>query len=316
MATDAELLQAYAQDRSESAFTELVQRHIDLVYSAALREAHGEASFAEDITQAVFVELAKKASSLVRHLALAGWLYTCVRRMTANKRRSEDRRQRREQEAQTMCELHDPMPDLDWRKLRPVLDEAMHELKEADREAILLRYFEQRPLGEIGARLGVSENTARMRVDRALEKLRVHLVRRGNSTSAAVLSTAISVSAVQTAPAGLAATLTLYLRGDAESKIPVWRMIGASLDELDARAQALASGCTGANVIDGRSMIGGGSLPEESLPTRLVALGEGKGAKAMRMAAWLRDRGVVARIDTLQGHERAREQTGRRQQRQ
>ena len=82
MAADAELLQAYAQNRSESAFTELVQRHIDLVYSAALREAHGDASQAEDIAQAVFAELARRASSLVRHPALAGWLYTCVRRMT------------------------------------------------------------------------------------------------------------------------------------------------------------------------------------------------------------------------------------------
>jgi len=89
MQNDAELLRSYARDRSESAFTELVQRHIDLVYSAALREAHGDASLAEDITQTVFVELAQKASQLIKHPALAGWLYTCVRR------RSEDRRQRR-----------------------------------------------------------------------------------------------------------------------------------------------------------------------------------------------------------------------------
>src|SRR6266480_7248881 len=105
MATDAELLRSYACARSESAFTELVQRHINLVYSTALREAHGDASLAEDITQTVFVELAKKASQLIKHPALAGWLYTCVRRMAANVRRSEDRRQRREQDAQIMNEL-------------------------------------------------------------------------------------------------------------------------------------------------------------------------------------------------------------------
>src|SRR5437867_11880180 len=105
MAADAELLQAYAQNRSESAFTELVQRHIDLVYSAALRCAHGDASLAEDITQTVFVELAKKASSLVRHPALAGWLYTCVRRLAANLRRSEDRRQGRGQEGRPRHDL-------------------------------------------------------------------------------------------------------------------------------------------------------------------------------------------------------------------
>src|SRR6266516_1344307 len=105
MATDTDLLYSYVRDRSESAFTELVRRHINLVHSAALRKAHGDASMAEDITQAVFAELARKASSLLRHPALAGWLYTCVRQMTANERRAEDRRQRREQEAQTMNEL-------------------------------------------------------------------------------------------------------------------------------------------------------------------------------------------------------------------
>src|SRR6266508_1826959 len=105
MQSDTELLRSYARDRSESAFTELVQRHINLVHSAALREAHGDASMAEDITQAVFAELARIASSLLRHPALAGWLYTCVRRMTANVRRAEDRRQRREQEAQIMNDL-------------------------------------------------------------------------------------------------------------------------------------------------------------------------------------------------------------------
>src|SRR5437870_13909426 len=129
MKSDAELLRSYAQDRSESAFTDLVRRHIDLVYSAALREAHGEASLAEDVTQTVFAELARKASSLVRHPALAGWLYTCVRRMSANLRRADDRRQRREQEAHAMNELlsSDPSEDV-WRRVQPVLDDAMHEL--------------------------------------------------------------------------------------------------------------------------------------------------------------------------------------------
>src|SRR5437763_79087 len=137
MATDAELLRSYAQNRSESAFTELVQRHIDLVYSAALREARGDASLAEDITQTVFVELAKKASKLIKHPTLAGWLYTCVRRMAANLRRSEDRRQGREQEAQIMNELlcSDPSDSV-WRQVQPVLDDAMHELSETDRAAV------------------------------------------------------------------------------------------------------------------------------------------------------------------------------------
>lgn len=209
MTPDCELLRRYAETNSEEAFAELVRRHLDLVYSAALRQVNGDAPLAQDVTQTVFTDLARKAESLSRRPVLTGWLYTSAHFAAAKAVRAEVRRRAREQEAQTMRELlHDPAPDLDWSKLRPVLDEAMHGLKEADREAILLRYFEQRQLAEIGARLGVSENTARMRVERALDKLRARLVRRGISTSAAVLSTAISVSAVQIAPAGLASTLT------------------------------------------------------------------------------------------------------------
>src|SRR5437773_7521789 len=209
MNSDCNLLRRYAETNSEEAFAELVRRHLDLVYSAALRQVNGDVHLAQDVTQTVFTDLARKAESLSRRPVLTGWLYTSAYFAAAKAVRTEARRRAREQEAQTMCELlNDPAPDLEWSKLCLVLDEAMHQLKEVDREAILLRYFEQRPRGEIGVRLGVSENTARMRVDRALEKLQAHLVRRGISTSAAVLSTTISVGAVQTAPAGLAATLT------------------------------------------------------------------------------------------------------------
>src|SRR2546427_94596 len=163
MATDAELLRSYARDRSESAFTELVQRHINLIYSAALRESRGDASLAEDITQAVFAELARKSVKLAGHSALAGWLYTCVRQMTANVRRAEDRRQRREQEVQTMNELStsDPSESV-WQQVQPVLDDAMHELSEVDRTAVVLRFFEDRSLKEVGLALGLNENAARM----------------------------------------------------------------------------------------------------------------------------------------------------------
>src|SRR6266566_5795339 len=198
MTLDAELLRRYADVQSEDAFAELVRRHLDLVYSAALRQVNGDAHLAQDVTQTVFTDLARKAETLSRRPVLTGWLYTSAHFAAAKAVRAEVRRRAREQEAQTMRELlHSPTPDLDWSKLRPVLDEAMHELKESDRAAILLRYFEQRQLAEIGARLGVSENTARMRVERALDKLRAHLARHGISTSAAVLSAAISVSAVQ-----------------------------------------------------------------------------------------------------------------------
>src|SRR5439155_7426461 len=185
-----------------------VQRHINLVHSAALREAHGDASMAEDVTQAVFAELARKASSLFRHPALAGWLYTCVRRMAANVRRAEDRRQRREQEAQTMNELltSDPSESV-WRQVQPVLDDAMHELSEADRTAVVLRFFDERSLKEVGLALGLTENAARMRVDRALEKLQRLLSNRGVKSTAAGLTAAITAGAVVSAPTSLAASV-------------------------------------------------------------------------------------------------------------
>jgi hypothetical protein len=138
---------------------------------------------------------------------LAGWLYTSTHFAAANVVRKEGRRRIHEQEALVMRELlQDPTPDLDWQQLRPVLDELMHDLKETDRAVLLMRFFENRPFSDMGERLGLSEDAVRKRVDRALEKLRVLLAKRGVTTSVA-LGTMLSASAVQIAPAGLAATL-------------------------------------------------------------------------------------------------------------
>ena len=219
MTPDCELLRDYAETKSEEAFAELVQRHVNLVYSAALRQVNGDAHLAQDVTQTVFTDLARKAGSLARREVLTGWLYTSAHFAAAKAARTEQRRHAREQEAHNMREtLHAPAPDPgcaggfaearpDWEKLRPVLDEVMHELKETDREAILLRYFENRPFAEIGGKLGLNENAARMRVERALEKLRAVFLRRGVAATTA-LASVISANAVQIAPAGLAATLT------------------------------------------------------------------------------------------------------------
>ena len=205
MTPDCELLRRFAETNSEDAFAELVRRHLNLVYSAALRQVNGDAHLAQDVAQSVFTDLARKAAPLSRRAVLTGWLYTSAYFAAAKVVRTETRRRTREQEAHTMRELlHDPASDVDWDQLHSVLDEAMHKLKDGDREAILLRYFEKRPLAEIGAKFGVNENTARMRVERALEKLRAQLIRRGVTTTAAALSTAITVNAIQVAPAGLA----------------------------------------------------------------------------------------------------------------
>lgn len=189
MSTDNELLAEYARQGAEPAFRELVRRHINMVHSAALRESGGNVSLAEDITQEVFAELARRAAKLASHPALAGWLYTCVRQMAANARRSEHRRQRREQEAVTMNELLEPNDsEVLWRQIRPVLDDAMHELNHEDRTAVVLRFFEGLSLKEVGATLGLTENAARMRVERSLGKLHGLLSRRGINSTAATLA--------------------------------------------------------------------------------------------------------------------------------
>jgi RNA polymerase sigma factor (sigma-70 family) len=205
MTPDCELLRLYARTHSEEAFAELVRRHVNLVYSVALRRLNGDAPLAQDAAQNVFSDLARKALMLSRRTALTGWLYTSAHFASSEIARKESRRRGREEkfmrEPDSPCAI-----DPDWAELRPVLDEVMLQLKESDREAILLRYFENRPLAEVGAKLGLRENTARMRVERALEKLRALLAKRGIAATATLLET-ISANAVQVAPANMAATL-------------------------------------------------------------------------------------------------------------
>jgi len=209
MNDDTELLRRYAMGGDEEAFAELVQRHVNLVYSAALRQVHGDVHLAADATQLVFSDLARKAQALAGHRVLAGWLFTSTRFATAKLVRGERRRQAREHEAHLMHEfMHDdPSARLDWERVRPVLDEVLGELSDADREAILLRYFEGRDFAGVGARLHVADNTARMRVERALEKLRARLERRGVTSTGAALAVALASQAVVAAPAGLAANI-------------------------------------------------------------------------------------------------------------
>jgi RNA polymerase sigma factor (sigma-70 family) len=206
MQPDNELLRQYASAKSEAAFAELVKRHVNLVYSAALRQVGGDAHLAHDVAQTVFTDLARKASSLCRRESLTGWLYTSAY-FAANKMvRTEIRRREREEQFMREPAL-DSAPDANWEKLRPILDAAMHGLKEIEREAVLLRYFENRPYAEVGAKLGINENAARMRVERALEKLRGLLAKRAVTTTAG-LASIISANAIQVAPPALAVTFT------------------------------------------------------------------------------------------------------------
>jgi RNA polymerase sigma factor (sigma-70 family) len=212
---DSELLRQYVQGGSEAAFTELVNRHLDVVFSAACRQV-GDVHRARDVAQGVFTDLARKAPGLLGHTALVGWLYTSTHFAAAKVRRNEQRRAEREQEAHAMNELlSSPEDQADWERLRPVIDEAMHELKPRDRAAVLLRFFEQRTFAEVGRHLGLGENAARMSVERALEKLGGLLARRGITSSAAALSLALTSQAVAAAPAGLATAVASGALGQA-----------------------------------------------------------------------------------------------------
>lgn len=209
MIEDAELLRRHVEEHAEEAFAELVRRHLDFVYSSALRQVNGDTHLARDVAQLVFTDLARKAAGLRRRRMLSGWLFVSTRYAAAKLIRTERRRQARELEAHAMETLsEDSGSGREWERIRPVLDAAIAELGETDREAILLRFFEGRGFAEIGDRLQANENTARMRVDRALDKLHGLLVRRGVTSTAGALAMALANQAIVAAPSGLAVTVT------------------------------------------------------------------------------------------------------------
>jgi RNA polymerase sigma factor (sigma-70 family) len=202
---DDALLLRYVQGHADDAFTELVHRHLDLVYSTALRQTGGDVHRARDVAQRVFTLLARKAATLARHPALAGWLYTTAVLTGREVVRAEARRVHRDQHAYAMTEASsDSVPAAAWDRVRPVLDDALRDLDERDRTAVVLRYLENRPYADIGAALQINPNAVRMRVDRAMVKLRTALARRGVNSTEAALSAALTVPAAIAAPLGLA----------------------------------------------------------------------------------------------------------------
>jgi RNA polymerase sigma factor (sigma-70 family) len=201
--TDSQLLTRFARDHSEEAFATIVSRYVNLIYSAAFRQT-GNRQTAEDITQAVFIILARKAGALSPHTVLAGWLYQTARLTAANYRRSEMRRARREQEAHMQSGMIEAQDGSRWQEIAPLLDDAMGRLGQTDRDALVLRYFENRTLAQVGAALGLQEAAAQKRVSRAIGKLRSFFGRAGVTLPAATIVAAVSAHSVSAAPAGLA----------------------------------------------------------------------------------------------------------------
>src|SRR5882724_1060050 len=196
--TDAQLLQRFAEQNSEAAFRALVERHLPLVFGTA-RRMTGNNALAEDIAQTVLILLARKGNRLSRDTVLSGWLHRTTRFVTARALTAEWRRRRREQEAVTMQPPHDP--DSSWLRLGLHLDDALGRLGDTDRNAILLRYFEQKSLREVGLSLGLREEAAKKRVARALEKLRRMFRRRGAEMSAAALVAGLTKETAEAASA-------------------------------------------------------------------------------------------------------------------
>ena len=209
MTDDMELVREYARHGSEEAFVTLVSRHVNLVYSVALRQVH-DTHLAEEVTQAAFIILARKAGSLNSKTILSAWLCRTAQYAAADALKSQRRRQRREQDMHLESGLNQTEPESQpWTDIAPLLDIAMAQLGEKDHSAIVLRFFEGKDLKQVGAALGVSENTAKTRVSRATEKLRRFFSRRGITFSAAVIAGAISANSVQAAPIGLATSVTV-----------------------------------------------------------------------------------------------------------
>ena len=209
MDDDLTLLREYTRNNSEGAFATLVSRYVNLVYSVALRQVR-DPHLAEEVTQAVFIILARKADSLGDKTILPGWLCRTARYASANALTVQRRRQHREQDAfmQSILNEAEPTHEETWNQIAPLLDGALEQLGQKDHDALVLRYFESKNFAEVGTALGASEDAAKMRVNRALERLRKIFTKRGFVSTTAMLAGAISTNSIQAAPVALAKTVT------------------------------------------------------------------------------------------------------------
>lgn len=267
---DRQLLELYVTEDSNEAFETLVQRHVALVYSVALRRL-GVPHQAEEVTQAVFITLARKAKQVARTAVLSGWLYQTTRLTTANLVRSEVRRARRERDAYMEQCANDPNSEESWQRISGHLDDAIGSLREKDRNAVLLRFFNGKTLAEVGAALGISEDAAKQRILRALEKLRTLFARRGVTLSSSVIASLMTARSVQAAPEALSTNILAVTTGAAVATTTVVTLIKGVLKLMAWTQWKLALGVSGVFLAAGIVTTGILSLAQHDRPNRFSA---------------------------------------------
>jgi RNA polymerase sigma factor (sigma-70 family) len=249
MSDDMTLVREFAANQSEPAFAALGERHIGLIHSAALRQV-GDAHLAEEITQAVFIILVRKAATLAPKTVLSAWLYRTTRYAAADALRARRRRQAREQEAHMQSTLNQPDADA-WAQLAPLLDDALAELGETDRTALVLRFFENKTAREIAGALRMEEAAAQKRVARGLEKLRKYFVKRGVTLTVTAIAGAVAANSVQAAPAGLAMKISVVVAKGAAVTTSITTIVKGTLKIMTYAKLKLAIGITAGILLAG-----------------------------------------------------------------
>lgn len=265
---DHELLERWVREGDSGAFGEVVGRYVNMVYAAALRQT-GNRTLAEDVAQGVFALLAERAGSLKRGTVLAGWLYRATRYVSANALKLERRRAHHERRAAAMHQEHDDSGTANWEAVSGELDAAMAELGEGDREVLLLRYFQGQSLADVGRALRISEDAAKKRASRAMERLRTVLGRRGvAAASAASLAVVIGAHAAEAAPVGLAGTVTAAATAGTLTGGGAALVKGVVTAMAWTKTKAVVAGCVVLAVL-----LGGGVVAVRALGDRKDAAG-------------------------------------------